>query len=92
MRTILIRPPILDAGSGIVAGWLERPNVLIIEPGQRFWSVFSEQVLKAQVRGAMVTDAALASLALEHGARVCTNDRDFLRFSNLNLFDPLVQR
>jgi len=34
-------------------------------------------------------DAALAALAIEHGARLCTSDRDFSRFPGLKTFNPL---
>jgi uncharacterized protein len=43
----------------------------------------------AQVSGPMVTDAALAALALEHGAAMCSTDRDFRRFRGLKLIDPV---
>jgi len=46
----------------------------------------------AQESGALVTDAALASLALEQGATLCSTDRDFRRFRGLKLIDPLEER
>jgi len=36
----------------------------------------------------LVTDAALAALAIESGATLCSTDRDFLRFEGLKLVDP----
>jgi uncharacterized protein len=39
-----------------------------------------------------VTDAALAALALEHGATLCSVDRDFRRFRGLKLIDPTDER
>jgi predicted nucleic acid-binding protein len=44
------------------------------------------------VSGALVTDAALASLAMEQGATLCTTDRDFARFRGLKLLNPLELR
>jgi predicted nucleic acid-binding protein len=35
-------------------------------------------------------DAHLAALALEHGAVLCTTDRDFRRFPGLRVHDPLA--
>jgi predicted nucleic acid-binding protein len=35
-------------------------------------------------------DAALAALAIEHGATLCTTDRDFSRFRSLGTEDPLA--
>jgi hypothetical protein len=57
----------------------------------RFWSILREQIADAQVSGPLVTDAALAALALEHAATLCSNDRDFRRFRGLKLLDPLQE-
>jgi predicted nucleic acid-binding protein len=40
----------------------------------------------------MVMDAAIAALAIEHGATLCTTDRDFARFTGLKWRNPLQQR
>jgi predicted nucleic acid-binding protein len=37
----------------------------------------------------LVTDAALAALAIEHGATLCRTDRDFARFPGLRTISPL---
>jgi predicted nucleic acid-binding protein len=47
-----------------------------------------QQILDAQVNGPLVTDAALAALAIEQGATLCSTDRDFRRFEGLKLIDP----
>jgi len=72
----------------IVSAWLERPNVSVLNAGERFWSIFHSQVSDAQVAGPLVTDTALAALALENGATLCSTDRDFRRFRGLKLLDP----
>ena len=48
-----------------------------------------QQILDAQVSGPLVTDAALAALAMEQGATLCSTDRDFRRFQGLKLVDPV---
>ena len=35
-----------------------------------------------------LTHAALAALAIEQGATLCSTDRDFKRFEGLKLVDP----
>jgi predicted nucleic acid-binding protein len=35
------------------------------------------------------TDAYLAALAIEHGAELCSTDRDFSRFAGLRWANPL---
>ena len=82
------RPLSGPQASSIVQSWLERPNVSVIGPGERFWEIFREQVIEAKVTGPLVTDAALAALALEHGATLYSTDRDFRRFKDLKHADP----
>lgn len=73
----------------IVDEWLECPQVILVGPTDDYWAVLKVQLADAQVCGPLVTDAALASLALEQGARLCTTDRDFARFRGLKLVNPL---
>jgi hypothetical protein len=75
----------------IVSSWLHQANVSVIGAGERFWELLQEQIREAQVTGPLVTDAALAALALEHGATLCSVDRDFRRFRDLRLIDPTDQ-
>ena len=72
----------------IVSFWLVHPSVVIIESGERFWEILNDLIDTAQVSGPLMTDASLAALAIEHGATVCTTDRDFARFSALKTVDP----
>ncbi len=72
----------------IVSSWLNQVNVSVIGAGERFWELLQHQMREAQVTGPLVTDAALAALALEHGATLCSVDRDFRRFRGLKLIDP----
>jgi hypothetical protein len=72
----------------IVSTWLARPQVLILSPGERFWTIFTAQITSAQIKGPLVTDAALAAISIEHSATLCTADRDFRRFDGLTLLDP----
>jgi uncharacterized protein len=85
-----VRRPLSGSDAcGIVDSWLQRPNVVILDAGERFWEIFQAQILEAQVSGPLVTDTALAALALEHGATLCSTDRDFRRFRGLKLLDPI---
>ena len=43
-----------------------------------------------QATGPLVMDAALAALAIEHGATLQTTDKDFARFSGLKWVNPLT--
>jgi hypothetical protein len=75
----------------IVGSLLDHENANVVGAGEQFWEVLKNQILEAQVTGPLVTDAALAALALEHGATLCSVDRDFRRFRGLKLIDPTEQ-
>ncbi len=40
--------------------------------------------------GSLIMDAALAALSLEHGATICTHDRDFSKFPSIQVRYPLL--
>lgn len=84
----VVQPLSTAAACEIAGAWLERPNVVVPEPGERFWAIFQEIVADAQASGPLITAAALAALALETGATLCSTDRDFRRFRGLDLLDP----
>ena len=73
----------------IVNRWLRQPNVTILEPTDRHWSILAQLLLSGQVRAAMTADADIATYALEHGATLYTADRDFSRFPGLKILNPL---
>jgi toxin-antitoxin system PIN domain toxin len=75
--------------SAIVASWLERENVVVLEPGPRHWKIFFELLDDVNASGPRVSDVHLAALAIEHGATFCTNDRDFRTFPQLDVRFPL---
>jgi hypothetical protein len=79
----------VDEAAAIVAGWLERPMVTLLNPGERHWDILRGLMTKGQARGPLITDAHLAALAIEHGAILATSDRDFARFPGLKFFNPL---
>ena len=79
----------LEEAAAIVAGWLARPTITLLNPGERHWQILRDMMTKGQVRGPLVTHAHLAALAIEHGAALATTDRDFARFPGLKFFNPL---
>ena len=79
-----------SAAMAVVQRWLERDNVSVLEPGERHWRILADVMADSKSSGARVTDAHLAALAIEHGATLCTNDRDFRRFPLLDVRFPLA--
>jgi uncharacterized protein len=73
-----------------ISCWLAQPFAGILEPGERHWDILRGLVRDGQTTGPLVMDAVLAAIAIEHGATVCTTDRDFSRFSTLRWTNPLI--
>lgn len=87
----MLREPLSMAEAvSAVSQWLDRPNVRIVEPGERHWEIFRSLLVETQILAGDVTDAHLSAIATEHGATVCTHDRDFARFPGLKTLDPLA--
>ncbi|MCM2270539.1 MAG: PIN domain-containing protein, partial [Thermoanaerobaculia bacterium] len=83
-------PYSIAEATAIVDAWLERPMVVVLEPGPRHWTIARRLLEGANARGPFAADALLAALALEHGATLATHDPDFLRYRGLRTLDPLA--
>jgi toxin-antitoxin system PIN domain toxin len=73
-----------------VDSWLDLPHVRILYPSDRHWLLYQQLCSELQIGGAQLTDAAIAAIAIEHGAVIHTNDRDFARFPGLRWHNPLA--
>src|SRR5262245_47807399 len=73
----------------IVSSWLAQPLAGILEPQERHWEILKGLLHSGQTAGPLVMDAVLAAIAIEHGATLCTTDRDFARFQSLAWMNPL---
>jgi predicted nucleic acid-binding protein len=69
---------------------MERPTAAFLQPGARHWGIMVDLIERSGVRGAMVSDAYLAALAIEHGCQLVTTDSDFARFPALLWRHPLA--
>jgi toxin-antitoxin system PIN domain toxin len=83
-------PLSVEEAVAVVAEWLERPNLQILQPTERHWDILQRLLNSVPVRGALIMDADLAALAIEHGAVLCSSDRDLQRFSGLQTLNPLT--
>lgn len=81
--------PVKDAFQ-IVGQWLAEPGVVVLEPGPRHWELLQSLVVKHKASGPLLTDAALAAIAMEHGALLASTDQDFSRFQGLRWINPLI--
>ena len=88
----IYRPPTpIAAAVDQVEAWRESPSLVIISESDGFWERLRDEILSSQAIGGQVHDARISALCLHHRvAELWSADRDFSRFGNLNLHNPLV--
>ena len=86
------RPFSISEAEAVVSSWLAQPAAGILEPEERHWEILRRLIREGQATGPLVMDAVIAAIALEHGATLCTTDRDFSRFTGLKWMNPLATR
>ena len=84
------RPLSPSEATAAISAWLGQPVAGILDPGERHWDILRGLLRDGQTVGPLMMDAVLAAIAIEHGATICTTDRDFARFSGLKWTNPLV--
>jgi len=89
---ILVRPLPPDEAVAFVDEWLDHPLVEVVSPGPGHWRILKSLLSAPGTAGNLTTDAHLAALALERGAKVYSADHDFARFAGVTHVDPLVTR
>ncbi len=72
-----------------VEEWLSCPPAWIPVPADRHREILAAFMRGHVVRPALVADAHLAALSVEHGLRLCSTDGDFARFPGLRWENPL---
>ena len=89
-RRIFTHPLSPTEACSVIETWLSQPNVRLLQPGPRAWRHLTSMCEEGQAKGALVMDAHLAALAMEHGASIATSDRDFLRFPDVRIVNPVA--
>lgn len=88
---IYAEPTPLEAALHQVSIWDEIPSVRFLSEGGHHLERLSYISLTGRIRGAMIHDARIAAICLEHGvSELWTADRDFGRFPTLKTRNPLV--
>ena len=85
-----VHPPSVSEATAAISSWLAQPVAGILEPGERHWQILCDVARQGQATGPLVTDAVLAAIALEHGATICTTDRDFSRLPAVKWTNPIA--
>jgi toxin-antitoxin system PIN domain toxin len=71
--------------------WLEAPSLVLLGESVDYWQVLKSQLKRGRITGPRVHDARVAAICLQHGIReLWSADRDFSRFKDLVVRNPLV--
>jgi predicted nucleic acid-binding protein len=74
-----------------VDAWLQSPSLVLLTEAEQHWSELRALLATCQLTGGRIHDARIAALCLQHGVRELSSaDRDFGRFPNLRVVNPLV--
>jgi len=85
-------PTPLPRALGQVDAWLESPTLALLAESPAHWPTLRAVIAGGRVAGARVHDARVAALCRQHGIRALWSaDRDFSRFSGLQVVNPLVE-
>lgn len=89
----IYRPPTpLPLALDQVAAWRESPTLVVIAESDGYWERLGELVLASKATGGQVHDARIAALCLHYRVReLWSADRDFARFPDLRVRNPLVR-
>jgi toxin-antitoxin system PIN domain toxin len=74
----------------VVEEVLRIPGAAVIQPGPLHCGIMERLAIAGQANGPRMTDAILAALAVEHGAKLASTDQDFARFEELRWVNPLT--
>jgi toxin-antitoxin system PIN domain toxin len=80
-------PP--EAAIDQIDAWLESPNVVVLSEPGTYWPELRELLRRGKISGPRVHDARIAATCLSHGAELWSADRDFSRFPELAVKNPL---
>ena len=73
----------------LVDEWLGQPPSQIVVPAERHWSIFKELLMPLGTAANLTSDAHLAAMAIEYGARLYSTDNDFSQFKALRWTNPI---
>jgi hypothetical protein len=85
-------PTPLPAAMDQIEAWSESPSLHLLSEPEGYWAALRAALEAGRIVGPQVHDARVAVLCQLHGVReLWTADRDFSRFPNLTVRNPLVK-
>ena len=86
---IFTRPLTVAEAMDHIDSWLGQPSTTVVTPTDRHPALLRGLLEPLGAAGNLTTDAHLATLAIEHGAELCSADADFSRFAGVRWVNPL---
>ena len=87
---VMPRPLAVEDAVSLLDEWFSLPGVVAVEPGERHWGILKELLADLGAAANLTTDAHLAAIAIENGARLYSTDNDFSRFRGLRWTNPAL--
>jgi len=84
-------PTPLDRAIDQVDAWIESPSLVLLSEAEDYWMQLRPMLVTGRVSGPQIHDARIAALCKDHGVtELWTADRDFSRFPDTQVRNPLV--
>lgn len=89
--SIFSQPLTPDEAMANISMLLSLPHIRFLSEEEGFWDVYREMTSEVPTRGNLVPDAHLAAILRQHGVKkLYSHDRDFRKFTFLDVRDPLA--
>jgi uncharacterized protein len=88
-QRIMSNPFTLKEAFSYIKQLLLQTNFELVDAQIDLLENFELTAVSGQAKGAIIMDAYLATLAIERNLTLCSQDKDFMRFDNLKLLNPL---
>ena len=87
---IMPNPLAPEVAMEMIDDWLKQPPSHTVVPTRQHWTIYKELLTPLGTAANLTSDAHLAALSIEHGARLYSTDNDFSRFQSLRWTNPLA--
>ncbi len=85
------QPTPLGLALETVDAWLQTPTLLLLAEADAYWPHLRATIIAGKIVGPRIHDARIAALCRQHGVReLWSADRDFSRFPDLKVVNPLT--
>jgi hypothetical protein len=90
-KRIYVPPTPLKVALETIDAWRESPSLVLLSEAEDHWPTLKSLLGQARIVGGAVHDARIAAICIAHGvSELLSADRDFSRFPQLKVRNPLV--